>query len=172
MKLITLTLIYILSAFISFSQIKLKTNISTDHKLLKDTKVFIAPPSGFRLSFNSLSYVSNETGASIGAIQSDKSFNSIKQHLSKEYFLKKKYKIIEIVKYKINKISAVWYEVEDVFYDRTTIKYILIIGNKKEYAMIEAYCPKEYPLAGLALRRSMLTSFYDIDSINIKKLTP
>ena len=169
---LSLTLIFIISVSISFSQKKLKTNITSDHKLIKDTKVFLVPPSGFRLLFNSLSYGSNETGASIGAIQSDKSLSSIKRHLSKEYFLKKKYKLIEVVKYKINKISAVWYELENEFYDRLTTKYILIIGNKKEYAMIEAYCPKEYPLASLALRRSILTSFYDIDSLNIKKLTP
>jgi hypothetical protein len=119
---------------------------------------------------NSLSYGSNETGANIGAIQSSKSFKSIKRHLSNEYFLKKKNKIIEVVKYKINKMPAVWYELESEFYDRITTKYILILGNKNEYAMIEAYCPKEYPLASLALKRSILTTFYDIDSLNIKKI--
>jgi hypothetical protein len=172
MKLIVLTWISILSASVSLSQIKLKTSITSDHKLIKDTKVFIIPPSGFRLLLNSLSYVSNETGASIGAIQSDKSLNSAERHLNKAYFLKRKYKIIEIVKYKINKLSAIWYELEDQFYDRITTKFILVIGDEREHAMIEAMCPKEHPLASLALKKSILSSIYDIDSTNMKKMIP
>ena len=72
--------------------------------------------------------------------------------------------------FRMNKLSAYWYELENQFMDRTTIKYILIIGNKHEHVMIEAYCPKEHQLANIALRKSLFTVYYDIDSISIKKV--
>ncbi len=151
------------------SQSKLKIKMTPEHTLMKDSKVFIVPPSNFRLLLNSLGYVNNETGAHFGVIQSNNSFNSIKSRLSEKYFLGKDYKIIEMKSYKINKLSACWYELENQFMDRTTIKYILIIGNKNEHAMIEAYCPKEHPLAILALKKSLFTVYYDVDSVNIKR---
>jgi len=168
MKARILILLCIVSINAVYSQTKLKTTVTADHKLIKYTKVFIIPPSGFRLGPNSIGYGNNETGANFSAIQSDKSLKSIKTHLSEKYFLNKKYKIIEIKKYKINKMSAVWYELESEFYDRVTTKYILIIGNKNEHAMIEGYCPKEYALAGIALRKALFTTYYDIDSKYIK----
>lgn len=108
----------------------------------------------------------------MAAIQSDKPLRSIREHLSEEYLRGKHYRIVEIKRYRINRMPAVWYELETEFYDRTTTKYILIIGNRKEHAMIEAYCPKEYPLAGIALRRSIFSVYYDLDSTYIKRPDP
>jgi len=172
MKSSYLTVAFILAVFLLHSQTKLKTTLTADHKLIKYSKVFIIPPSGFRKNSNSIGYANNETGANVGAIQENKSIKSIINHLSEKYLLGKKYKIIEIKKYKINNMSAVWYELESEFYDRVTIKYILVIGNKKEHALIEAYCPKEYPLACIALKRSIFTTYYDTDSTYIKEISP
>lgn len=150
------------------SQSKHKIKLTSEHKLIKDSKVFLIPPPNFRLLSHSWGYGSNETGASISVFQSQKSFSSIKRHLSDSYFRSKDYNIVEKKCYKINKMSACWYELVSYFYDRTTIKYILIIGNKHEHAMIEAYCPKEYQLANLAVRKSLFSVYYDRDSVHIK----
>lgn len=168
-KLALLLLLFICFNIDLHSQSKLKTTITANHKLISGSKIFIVPPADFRLHFNSTGYVNNETGANFSVIQTSKSINTIKQHLSKTYLINKKYKIIEIKKYKINKLKAYWYELESEFFDRITTKYILIIGNKKEHAMIEAYCPIEYPLANIALRKSIFSVFYDIDSSAINK---
>lgn len=154
------------------SGIKINTVPTAQHKLMKDSKVFIIPPDNFRLSLNSLTYVHPETGANLGVIQSFTSFSSIKKHLNQAYFNKKKYTLIKKTKYTINKMSAIFFELESVFYGNVTTKYILIIGNKNEYAMIEAYCPKKIPLAGFAIKKSLTTIYYDIDSVEIKKLFP
>lgn len=171
MKLILVFLTILLTTSLSYSQKKLKIRWTEDHKLMNGTKVFIVPPAGFRLHVNSLSYVHNETGANIGAIQSYKPLKSITGHLSDSYFQKKKSKVIECKKLKINACSGVFYELEIEFFDRITTKYILVLGNKNEYVLIESYCPKEYPLANITLKKSMLTSFYDIDSVYIKKMS-
>lgn len=155
---------------ISFAQKKLRIKCTEKHKLINGTKVFIIPPSGFRIHVNSQTFIHDETEASLGAMQSYTSIQSIIEHLSESYFQKKKYNVIECTKYKINAFNAVFYELENEFYDRVTTKFILVLGNKNEYVMIESYCPKEYPLASVALKKSMLTSFYDIDSVLIKKM--
>lgn len=169
MKLAFLTLICLLAVSVSSSQVTLTTTITPDHQSIKDTKVLIVPPAGFHRAFNSQGYNHKETGANVGAVQSSQSFNSIKERLSKPYFLKKNYSVIEIIEYTMNNLSAVWYELESEFYGRITTKYIFVIGDENEYAMIEAYCPKEYPLASAALKKSMLSCFYDVDSIHIKR---
>lgn len=156
----------------SYAQTKLTNEISANHKLLKGTKVFIIPPAEYRLSFNSLGFGDTKTGANVGAFQSERPIDSIKRHLSKNYLIGRNYKIIEIAEYQINQLQAVWYELETEFYDRTTIKYILIIGNSKEHAMIEAYCPKEHQSASIELKKSIFSIYYDIDSMNINKMNP
>ena len=87
------------------SGIKINTVPTAQHKLMKDSKVFIIPPDNFRLSLNSLTYVHPETGANLGVIQSFTSFSSIKKHLNQAYFNKKKYTLIKKTKYTINKIG-------------------------------------------------------------------
>jgi hypothetical protein len=139
---------------------------------MKYSKLFIVPPSGFQLMLNSLGYQNNETGAHFIAHQNAKSFESIKNRFTEKYFLNKQYKIIEIKKMTINHLSACWYSYESSFIDKTTIKNILIIGNENEYAMIESLCPKEYPAAELALRKSIFSVYYDMDSTYIKKIQP
>lgn len=139
---------------------------------MEHTKVFMIPPSGFRLSLIGSGYVNNETGANFAVSQSTKSISSIKNHLSEKYLLSKNYRIIEIKKYWINGYTAYWYEVEDQFVDKTVTKFILVIGNKDGYAMIEAFCPKEYPLAAMAIKKSIFSVYYDADSIQIKRYNP
>lgn len=170
MKLITIFLFILVLGPISSAQKKLKIKFTEKHKLISGTKVFVIPPLGFRLHVSSQCFIHDETGASLGAMQSYTSIQSIIEHLSESYFQKKKYKVIECTKYKINDFNAVFYELENEFFDRITTKFILVLGNKNEYVMIESYCPKEYPLASIALKESMLTSFYDIDSVLIKKM--
>ena len=170
MKSIFLLLIYFLAITEIRSQSKLNIVLTQEHRLIKDSKVFIIPPENFRLLLDLMGYANNETGAHFSVIQSYKSFTSIKSHLSEKYLRGKEYKIIEMKSFRMNKLSAYWYELENQFMDRTTIKYILIIGNKHEHAMIEAYCPKEHQLANIALRKSLFTVYYDIDSVSIKKV--
>lgn len=169
MKKIGLLLLITILFTEGYSQKKIRTTITPQHVRLNDSKIFIIPPPGFEKRLIGNDYANNETGAWIGAIQSEKSISTIVADLSKNYFIKKGYKITEIKELKFNKMMAWWYELETTFVDRTTVKYILVIGTNNEYAMMEALCPIEFPLANIALRRSLFTAYYDLDSTNIKK---
>lgn len=110
-----------------------------------------------------MGFAENQSGASITAIRFQQPLQSAKKHLNEAYFRRKDYRIVQTKTYKINRLSAYWYELENVFIDRITVKYILILGNKNEYVMIEAYCPKEYPLAAIAVKQSIFSVYYDLN---------
>lgn len=167
---ISVSLLILLLTVGAFGQPKkVISNKSPAHQLLNDTKSYIIPPPEFQLTANMLAYVSPSTGANFGVSHIHKDIAATIEHLSKAYFQKKDYEIIEIKKFKINKLKAVWYELEHVFYDRVNTKYILLVGNHQEHDMIEAYCPKSLTKVRAELKKSLLTAYYDLDSSHIKQ---
>ena len=160
LKLVLISLFGLLTCTVSAGQKRIKTSLTAEHRQIKDTQVSSVPPPNFRELANLMGYADNETGASIVVFQSDKSFQSVKEYLSDNYFRKKGYRIIEKKQFKINRMPAAWYELGEEFMDRRVVKYILITGNSHGYAMLEGLCPLEYPLAAFALKRSLFSVYY------------
>jgi hypothetical protein len=160
LKLVLISLFGLLTCSVSSGQKRINSSLTADHCQIKDTQVSIVPPPNFRILSNQMGYADNESGAHVVVEQSDKSFQSVKEYLSDHYFHKKGYKIIEKKQYKINRMPAAWYELNEEFMDRSVVKYILITGNSRGYAMLEALCPSEHPLAAMALKRSLFSVYY------------
>lgn len=165
--------LFTLACLLAFTDLHAKTRLRTKrtpaHELIRDTKISIVPPPNFRLIANGMGFAENQSGASITAIRFEQPLLSAKKHLNEAYFRRKDYRIVQTKAYKINHLSACWYELENIFMDRTTIEYILILGNKNEYVMIEAYCPKEYPLAAIAVKQSNFSVYYDSGASQTRK---
>jgi hypothetical protein len=149
---------------------KIRNTFSSDLQLVKYSKVFIKAPGNFHELANSMGFGENETGASFTVIQEFKPYKLHKDQINITSLNSKDNKLIEISELKINGLSSTWYEYESKPWEISITNYILLIGNKNEHVYIKASCNTAYPLACMAMKKSILGLYYDMDSTHIKSM--
>lgn len=168
-----LALIFVIAlAHGTHAQKRIRNAFDSTYTQAPNSKVFLHIPDAFEWRDNAQCYINPETGAHLSVEEVPKNLQRILDYLSPEHFYKKDYRIIESRKLSINKLKAHWYEIETCLVDKCMSKYILVIGNKKEYAMMEAYFPSSSQAVGLAMKRAMLGVYYDIYSKHITSPLP
>lgn len=168
MKQILLFTISILTFSTIFGQTKTTNVLTAKHINIEGTKISLIPPDGFIKATNFLGLQQNQSGSTIMVLDIPAPFSETSKGLTKEGFLSQGVDVKEIENLTLNNLPAVLVTGEQHAHGNIYKKYVLCFGTENETMMINASISNNLKEIAIALKNSILTSFYEAD----KKINP
>ena len=166
-KSILITLLLFIS-ILSFGQYKIENKLSSKHQNIKGTKISLIPPSDFSESENFLGLQQTSTGSSIMIIDIPGPYSETSKGITKENLESKGIELIKTEQLTINGLPAIFVTGKQQAYGNNYKKYVLVVGSENETIMINGVFPEKLKKTGEAIKKSMLSVFYEAD----KKINP
>ena len=168
MKHILLFTISLLTFSTIFGQTKTTNTLTAEHINIEGTKISLIPPDGFIKATNFLGLQQNQSGSTIMVLDIPGPFSETSKGLTKEGFLSQGVEVKEIEKITINNLPAIFVTGEQNAHGNIYTKYVLCFGSENETIMINGAIPNNLNEIAIAVKNSILTSFYEAD----KKINP
>ena len=166
-KSILITFLLFIS-ILSFGQYKIENKLSSKHQNIKGTKISLIPPSDFSESENFLGLQQTSTGSSIMIIDIPGPYSETSKGITKENLESKGIELIKTEQLTINGLPAIFVTGKQQAYGNNYKKYVLVVGSENETIMINGVFPEKLKKTGEAIKKSMLSVFYEAD----KKINP
>lgn len=165
-KILTTFLIFI--SLSVWGQKNIENKLSSEHQIIKGTKVSLIPPNGFTDGLNFLGLQQVESGSSILILDIPGPYSEISKGITKENMLLKGVEVKKIEKLIMNGLPAIFVTGKQNAHENRYTKYILVFGTDNETIMINSVFPENLKKIGSEIKKSILTVFYEAD----KKINP
>jgi hypothetical protein len=158
-----LAFLFLAASINAYCQKETTNTLTTEHKQVRGTKVYIIPPDGFINATNFLGFQQSQSSSSIMVTEIPGPFSVTIKGLD-ESGLKTQGMILKDKKaVKVNGYDGLFLKTEQFAYENYFTKYVLAFGNNDFTVMIVGLFPKKLKAIEKDIIKSLYSAFYDLN---------
>jgi hypothetical protein len=163
MRQLILAILFLAVSISAKCQKEINNTLTTEHKQVRGSKVFIIPPDGFISASNFLGFQQNQSSSSIMINEIPGPFSITTKGLDENGLKTQGMTLKDKQVVKVNGYDGLFLKTEQFAYENYITKYVLAFGNNDFTVMIVGLFPKKFKAIENDVIKSLYSAVYDPD---------